>query len=203
LAKYQPWAYPGLSNGVILRKTIHTSGFAVPLLCIRLSSTYMVSLPLVLLTIVYTVAELARTKGIKVPVFSTITRKAAAPKPEINHFVTAPITFATGIIISLLIFPTQIAYTSIAILTLGDSFASVFGRTFGKTSLFFNRKKSLEGTICGFTFAFLGSLFFIGPIQAIVACAVGMFAECLPSPFDDNLVTPLVAGTVLILLTLF
>jgi len=177
LAKYQPWVYPVLSNGVILRKTIHASGLAVPLLCIRLSSTYMVSLPLVLLTVVYTVAELARTKGIFVPVFSTITRKAAAPKPKINHFVIAPITFATGIIISLLIF--------------------------GKNPLFFNRKKSLEGTISGFTFAFLGSLLFIDPLQAIVACAVGMLAECLPSPFDDNLVTPLSAGTILILITLF
>ena len=203
MAEYRHWVYPGLSNGLILRKTIHASGFAVPILCARLSPAYMVSLPLILLTVVYTLAELARTKGVFVPIFSTVTRKAAAPKPKINNFVTAPITFATGIIISLLIFPTHISYTSIAVLTLGDGFASVCGRAFGKTRLFFNKKKSLEGTISGFTFAFLGSLLFIDPLQAMIASAVGMVAECLPSGFDDNLVTPLSAGTILILLTAF
>jgi len=193
--------YSSLSNGEILRKTIHISGFAVSFVCIYLFNVPLVSMSLFLVTIGYAVSELARTKGINVPVFSTITRKVAASNAEMNHFVTAPISFAMGIILALLIFPTYTAYASIAVLTLGDGFASIFGKIFGKTPLFFNRKKKFEGTICGFTCAFLGSTLFINPLKAIVAAAVGMLAECLPSPIDDNLVTPLSAGMALILFT--
>jgi phytol kinase len=203
LAKFQLLAYSRLSNGEILRKAIHISGFAVPLLCLQLSNTHFVSTALFLVTIVYIASEVARTKGTNFPVFSRVTRKLVVPNREVNRFVTAPIFFAMGIIFSLLVFPPHVAYTAVVVLTFGDGFASVFGRIFGKTSLLFNRKKNLEGTICGFTCAFLGALLFVSPLQALVAAAVGMFAESLPLPVDDNLVTPLSAGTVLILFALF
>jgi len=203
LAKFQLLAYSRLSNGEILRKAIHISGFAVPFACVQLSNASLVSTVLFLVTIVYAASEIARTKGTNFPVFSTITRKAAASNPEINHFVTAPISFATGILLTLLIFPTNIAYASIAVLTLGDGFACIFGKIFGKTPLFFNRKKKLEGTICGFTYAFLGATLFVSPLKALVAAAAGMLAECLPTPIDDNLVTPLAAGAAIIILSSF
>ena len=203
MAKFQLLAYSRLSNGEILRKAIHISGFVVPFACVQLSNASLVSTALFLVTIVYAASEIARTKGTNFPVFSTITRKAAASNPEINHFVTAPISFATGILLTLLIFPTNIAYASIAVLTLGDGFACIFGKIFGKTSLFFNRKKKLEGTICGFTCAFLGATLFVIPLKALVAAAAGMLAECLPTPIDDNLVTPLAAGAAIIILSSF
>jgi phytol kinase len=201
--KYQLRTYSSLSNGEILRKAIHISGFAVCFVHIYIFNGRLVVLSLFLVTILYVLSELARTKEINVPVFSTITRKAVVSNPEINHFVTAPISFSMGIILSLFIFPTYVAYASIAVLTLGDGFASIFGKIFGKTPLFFNRKKKLEGTICGFTCAFLGSTLFVSPLKALVVAAVGMLAECLPSPIDDNLVTPLSAGTALILFNSF
>lgn len=203
MAKCQLRAYSSPSNGEILRKAIHISGFAVPFIYLYLFNARLVSLSLFLVTVLYAVSELTRTKGINVPVLSTITRKAAVSNSEINHFVTAPISFAMGIILALLIFPPHIACASIAVLTLGDGFAGIFGKIFGKTTHFFNRKKKLEGTICGFTCAFLGSTLFIGPLKALVAAAVGMLVECLPSPIDDNLVTPLSAGIALILFASF
>lgn len=196
-------AHSGLSKGEILREAIHISGFAVPFLCIYLFNSRLASLSLFLITVLYAVSELARTKGIYVPVFSTITRKAAAPNPEINHFVTAPIFFAVGIILSLLIFPTSIAYASIAVLTLGDGFASFFGKIFGKTPFSFNRKKKVEGSLFGFIFAFLGATLFVDPMKGLVAATVGMLAECLPSPIDDNLLVPLAAGLALTTFTSF
>jgi dolichol kinase len=201
--KFQFRTYSGLSNSEILRKVIHISGFSVAFVHIYLFNNPLVILALFLVTVLYALSELARTKEINIPVFSTITRKAAASRLEINHFVTAPISFAMGITLSLLIFPTYIAYASIAVLTLGDGFACIFGKIFGKTPLFFNRKKNLEGTICGFTCAFLGATLFVSPLKALVAAAVGMLAECLPLPIDDNLVIPLSAGTALILFASF
>ena len=203
MAKFQLWAYSRLSNDEIIRKTIHISGFAVPFACVQLSNVRLVSTALFLVTIVYAAAEIARNKGTNFPVFSTITRKAALSNPEINHYVTAPISFATSILLTLLIFPTHIAYASIAVLTLGDGFACLFGKIFGKTPLFFNRKKKIEGTICGFTCAFLGATLFVNPLKALVAAAAGMLIECLPTPIDDNLVIPLAAGTALVLFTSF
>jgi dolichol kinase len=203
LAKYQFQKYSGLSDDEILRKAIHIGGFAVPLLCFQLSNAHLIFALLFLLMIVYATSEIARTKGTNFPLFSTITRKAVASNSQSNHFVTAPISFATGILLTLLIFPTDIAYASIAVLTLGDGFACILGKIFGKTPLFFNRKKKLEGTICGFTFAFLGATLFVSPLKALVAAAAGMLAECLPTHIDDNLVTPLTAGTALILFTSF
>jgi phytol kinase len=203
LAKFQLLAYSRLSNGEILRKAIHISGFAVSLLCLQLSNTHLVSTALFLVTIFYIASEFARTKGTNFPVFSIVTLKLVVPNREGNRFVKAPIFFAMGIIFSLLVFPPYIAYTAVSVLTFGDGFASVFGRIFGKTSLLFNRKKKLEGTICGFICAFLGALLFVSPLKALVAAAVGMFAESLPLPVDDNLVTPLSAGTALILFALF
>ena len=201
--KFQLRTYSSLSNGEILRKAIHISGFSVVFIHLYLFNDRPVILALFLVTILYALSELARTKEINFPVFSTVTRKVAASNPEIKHFVTAPISFAMGITLSLLIFPTYIAYTSIAVLTLGDGFACIFGKIFGKTPLFFNRKKKLEGTICGFLCAFLGSTLFVSPVLALVAAAVGMLAECLPSPIDDNLVIPLSAGMALILFISF
>ncbi len=201
MAKFQVLAYSRLSNGELLRKVIHIGGFAVPLTCLHLSNIRPVYITLFLVTIVYATSEIARTKGTKFPIFSTITRKAAEAHHETNNFVTAPISFVTGMLLALLIFPATTAYASIAVLTLGDGFACIFGKIFGKTSLFFNREKKLEGTICGFACAFLGATFFVSPLKALVAAAAGMLAECLPSPIDDNVVIPLSAGMVLVLFT--
>ena len=201
MAKFQLPAYSRLSNGEILRKAIHISGFAVPLVCVQFCNASLVCTALFLVTIVYVASEIARIKGTNFPLFSIVTRKAAASGLEINHFVTAPISFATGILLTLLIFPADIAYASIAVLTLGDGFACFCGKMFGKTPLFFNRKKSLEGTICGFASAFLGATLFVSPLKALVADVAGMLAECLPSPIDDNMIIPLFAGIALILFT--
>jgi dolichol kinase len=203
LAKLQLLAFSSLSKGEILRKSIHISGFTVPFACIHFSNALLVSTALFLVAVVYAVSELTRVKGTNFPVFSKITRKAAASNRESSHIVTAPIFFALGITLTLLIFPTHIAYASVAVLTLGDGFACIFGKTFGKTPLFFNRKKKLEGTICGFTCAFLGATLFVSPLKALIAATTGMLAECLPTPGDDNLVTPLAAGAVLTILTRF
>jgi len=203
LEKFQLLAFSRLSNGEILRKVIHISGFAVPLTCFHLSNVRLVIVALFVVTIAYATSEISRIKGTDFPIFSTITRKAAVSDLEISHFVKSPISFAMGILLTLLIFPRTTAYASMAVLTLGDGFACIFGKIFGKTPLFFNRKKKLEGTICGFICAFLGATLFISPLKALVAAAAGMLAECLPSPIDDNLVVPLTAGVALVMFIQF
>ena len=154
------FANSGLSNSEILRKVIHISGFLIPLVCVQFLSTYLVSVGLFLVIVVYTISEVARGYEINFPIFSTVTQKAAKSVFEVKYFATAPIAFTLGITLSLLFFPPSIAYASITVLTLGDSMANIFGKVFGKIPLPFNRKKTFEGTICGFVCAFFGSILF-------------------------------------------
>ncbi|MCZ2856597.1 MAG: hypothetical protein O2U62_05850, partial [Candidatus Bathyarchaeota archaeon] len=143
--------------------------------------------------------EFARVEGINLPVISAITRQAAT-KPEIHEFVTTPIFFATGIMLALILFPYPINYASIAIFTLGDGTATLFGRKLGRTVFPLNKGKRIEGTVFGFIFALLGALLFVSHLEALIGAAVGMLAEALPTPINDNLTIPLTAGLVLILL---
>ena len=187
---------PDLSRSDLIREAIHISGVFVPFVCIYLLDRYLVSLLILIVTLLYIASELVRLRGINVPVFSTLTWRAAI-KPELYEFVTAPIIFAIAIMVSLILFPTPINYASIAILALGDGFATLFGKKFGRTTFPFNKGKQVEGSIFGFLFAFIGALAFVNPTQALVASAVGMLVESLPTPVSDNLAVPIVSGLAL------
>jgi len=187
---------PSISRSEAVRETIHLSSFLVPFICIYVLESYLVSLLILLVTLVYIASEVARLQGINIPVLSTITWKSAN-KPEFYEFATAPVFFALGIVFSLILFPAPTSYASIAILTLGDSSATIFGKKFGSVTFPFNKGKNVEGSIFGFLFASLGSMLFVDPVKALVGASVGMLAECLPLPLSDNLTVPLASGLVL------
>lgn len=185
-----------LSRNQILRETIHVTGFAVPFICTYLLNRYLVALLILAVMLLYSVSEVARILGVTIPLFTSITSQAAV-KLEQYEFAAAPIFYALGIMLSLLIFRPSIGYASIAILTLGDGFAALFGGKSGKTLFPFNKAKCVEGSLFGFIIAFLGALFFVDPTSALVGATIGMLIECLPLPISDNLTIPLVSGVAL------
>lgn len=189
---------PTLSKNQIIRGTIHMSGFAVAFVCNYLLNHHIITFLIFLITLLYIVSEFARITGITFPIFTAITSRATV-KLEPYEFATAPIFYALGIMLSLTIFPPSVGYASIAILTLGDGSATLFGKKFGKTRFPFNKAKNLEGSILGFILAFLGATLFVDPIRAFISAIAGMLSECLPTPINDNLIIPLTTG---ILLTL-
>ncbi|UCE95275.1 MAG: HAD-IB family phosphatase [Candidatus Bathyarchaeota archaeon] len=188
---------PLLQNEVV-RETIHASGFFVIVIAIRLG-IYQAVFVLSLITLIYTASELARMENRSIPIVSSITLKAATFS-ERYEFTTAPIFLALGITLSLLLFPTPINYASIAIVSFGDSAASIFGKLFGRTPVPFNKGKSLEGSVVGLAFAFLGAAIFLHPLQAFVGAIVAILMESLPLPISDNISTPLTTGALLTLL---
>lgn len=202
MATFQVLADSKLSRNIILRKTIHLSGFLAPLMFVPIFNAYLVSAVLLLICAVYAASELARTRGINFPVFPMVTQKAAKSVMEINSFALAPITYALGIVFSLLLFPAPIAFASIAVLTLGDGFACIFGVVLGKTPLLYNKNKTVEGSLCGFTCAFLAAILFVNPVNALIAVGVGMAVESIPYSFEDNLLIPLSSGITLMFLSL-
>ena len=186
-----------LSKSEILRETIHVSGFAVPFICTYVLNPYLAVFLIFVVTLLYGMSELARIMEITFPIFTSITSHAAV-RLEPYEFVTAPIFYAFGIMLSIIIFPPQIGYASIAVLTLGDGFASLFGKL-GRKQFSFNKTKHLEGSLFGFIFAFLGAVCFVNPISALIGATVGMLVECLPSPISDNLTVPLISGAAMML----
>jgi len=114
--------------------------------------------------------------------------------------------FFAGCLLALKLFPQQIALASIAILTFGDPTTSLVSalskRRYRKP---FNTLKNFYGTIAGIIVSFFAALFFVPWKFAIVAAIAAMISEAFiidigSDTVDDNLVVPLVAGTVLYLL---
>lgn len=97
--------------------------------------------------------------------------------------------------VSLFLFPLPAAMLSIAVLALGDSFSTAVG-IFGRNRIFYNRKKTWEGTLAGFAAAYAGC-FLISPQLALPAALSGMIAESLPLKIDDNLTVPILTGIAL------
>jgi dolichol kinase len=94
-----------------------------------------------------------------------------------NIPLTGTILLVCGIILSLVLFPKEIVYASIAVVGFGDSVATIAGVTMGRHKLPYSEQKSVEGTLAGITAAFLASLFFVTPVQAFVGSTGGMLLE--------------------------
>jgi len=180
-----------------IREDIHAAGFFMPVIA-GLIGIPIVATIILFIAIVYTASELSRLEGHELPIVSTITRHAAS-QSELYGFAAAPLYFAAGILLTLLIFPTPAGAAAIAIFCLGDSAASLFGGLIS-TSLPFNKGKTWEGSVAGFFFAFLAGTFFVSPLLALVGAAIAMTIEVLPLPVNDNVLVPVITGAALTLL---
>jgi dolichol kinase len=118
---------------------------------------------------------------------------------ERDRFIIRPLYLALGVILTLLLFPTNIAYASIGILAVGDPVAAYVGGRFGRNHV--RRRKTLEGLLAGFVAAFLVAALIVSPLAAFVGSIGGMLMELLDVP-DDNLTMPIAAGAMMTLLSL-
>ncbi len=182
----------------LTRETIHASGIFIPILALLLGKPW-VALGISSVIAAYTASEYMRVRGKAMPIISTITRRAAS-QYELYEIALAPLYFAFGILLTLIIFPVPASSAAIAMFALGDSSASIIGSTISKRHLPFNRAKTLEGSLGGFIFAFLAGLIFVSPWIALIGATVAMTIEYLPLPVNDNLMIPLITGLVLTLI---
>jgi dolichol kinase/phosphoserine phosphatase len=186
------------SKNDLTRESIHALGFFVPVLA-GLVGVYPMALMICVVSVLYLISELSRMNRKNLPVISVITRNAVS-QAERYEFAAAPLYFAIGILLTLLLFPAPLNGAAIAIFTLGDSTASLFGGLISKKPLPFNKGKTVEGSLAGFFFAFLAGTFFVSPVLALIGAAVAMAIESLPLPVNDNILIPLGAGLALLLL---
>ena len=146
-------------------------------------------------------------KRVRLPLFSFFLDHFEREEQRKTFPGKGMIFFFIGVLLVMKLFEKDIALAAIMILTLGDSISHILGEHFGQIRNIFNgkSKKLLEGTIAGTLAGFLGALFFVPASQAFLGSAAAMIAEVIKIDFnertlDDNLIVPLVAGTVIFLL---
>ena len=113
-----------------------------------------------------------------------------------------------GSLLVLKLFDENIAFASIIILIFADPISHLVGKYFGKTKSFIDKRKNIEGHIAGALIASIFAMFFVHPILAISGAITAMLFESLiieiqRIELDDNLVIPLVAGTIMFIITEF
>jgi phytol kinase len=187
---------PSLTVHDFSRLLFHISGLWVPFFGMLLGIHPFLFL-IISITVVYCISEFLRLTGRTIPVITSITTFSARGR-ELRQFVLAPVYFALGIFIVLLFFPNSFGFAGIAILTLGDSTASL-GHKMGKTRFSYNKLKSLEGSLAGFLAGMLGAVLFTDPRFAVIGSFAGMLIESLPTPIDDNFTVPISAATTMYL----
>jgi phytol kinase len=114
--------------------------------------------------------------------------------------------FFIGVLLCVKLFEKDIALAAIMVLALGDSVSHIVGAQYGKIKNIFNWRghKLFEGTVMGSLCGFVGALLFVPIPEALLGSFGAMFAEVIEIEFnqntlDDNLVVPLVAGTIMLL----
>jgi dolichol kinase len=78
----------------------------------------------------------------------------------------------------------------------------------GKLKNPFSKKKFFDGIIFGTIGGAVGALFFVNPIEACIGALIAIIAESVEfalngEAVDDNLIVPLIAGTIIYLLRLW
>ena len=136
----------------------------------------------------------AVSRGYTIPVVSRVIagleRRDAAPGK-------GALFFALGALFCLVFFGKEIAFMGLVVLSLLDSVTTLVGVRFGRTRIY--NHKSLEGTLAGIAVTAIVLCLLIPPAIALTTAAATALAE-LVSPVDDNLVIPVVACLVLVLL---
>ena len=175
------------------RALVHASSILVPTL-VELTSKPLILAVLGAVTVAYIAQELLRLRERHVPLISRFTLKMSR-QDERSHFVAAPVFLALGIILSLILFPRNIAYSSIAIVAIGDPVAAYVGRRFGRMHF---RGKTWEGFAAGTLAAFAPTLLLVPPFIGALGSIVGMMLE-LSGIIQDNLAIPLSSGISMLL----
>jgi len=178
----------------LVRSLIHLSGFLTIFLRINLGLT-LVLLLITVTSIIYCLSEFLRLKGKTFPLIK-LTIKAAKDE-EKKSFIIKPIYYAIGIASALILFPNSIGNSAIAILTIGDSLAGLSGTTIGKTPIPYNKNKTVEGSLIGFSIAFFAANLFSPMKIALIGAFVGALTESYDKFIEDNLFIPLVSGFIM------
>ncbi len=187
------------------RKIVHMLiGIAALLLLIN---NIVTPLTIFIILIIGTFCSLLSLK-FRIPILSFFLDNFERPE-EKSKLPGIGIIFAVvGSLLALQLFERNIALASITILTFADPISHLIGKLFGKTKSFLDKRKNIEGHLAGAIISSLFAMFFVHPVLAFAGALIAMLFEAIiieiqKVELDDNLIIPLVAGTVMFLIVEF
>lgn len=200
-------------KGEVERQLIHLFTGITLILLIRAAGDMALTILLLLLSVYVTVSVVMMTNKLPLSLSTFLCRWGRPSKQTIPLKGTT--LLLCGITLTLILFPEQIVYASIAIVAFGDSVATAVGVLIGRHKLPYSEKKTVEGTISGIIAAFLASFLFVTPVQALVGSVGGMLLESIidlqtirefdsqmiPKFFlNDNFLIPLFSGLLMFII---
>ena len=179
-----------LTKKEILRKMIHLSSVLIIFLDSYVGHEIAIY-SLFFMTLIYSISEFLRVNSkFRVPVISDITEYCSYSF-EKKTFVYSPLAFALSMLVLLMFFNKVHAYVGIIALGLGDFMAGLIGKKYGKIKIFYNKKKSFEGSLSMVFVVFFGSLLFTQDIlTSLIVSLFATFIESLSNEAVDNLTVP-------------
>tara|TARA_Y100000992_G_scaffold272240_1_gene213685 strand:- start:12 stop:587 length:576 start_codon:yes stop_codon:yes gene_type:complete len=185
----------------ISRKFLHIFSLIIPLSYLWIFKDK--SLVLVLLLILSIFSILIEFLRFKIESINNIFRKFLnfmLRKNELKGSITGATWLLIGNLITVYLYPIYIAVPALIFLSIGDSFAALFGKKIPKLKI---GNKSIIGTLAGI-FSSLPIALLVNqvlPIHVLVIGAVtAMLVELLPIPLNDNLTIPILSGFIMIII---
>ena len=174
------------------RKSIHLLGLIFPILYVFTTrNTAIIGVGCLLafvLAIELLKAFLPAFRAMFMRIFSPMLRSQ-----EQKGGLTGATYYLIGSFLCILLFDKTLAIVCLCFLTLGDLFAALIGKQWGRIKLF--SRKSLEGSLaCFIVCTAVALLIGLHPIVAIVGALVATLIELLPTGVDDNVTIPLISG---------
>ncbi len=180
------------------RKSIHLLGLIFPILYVFTTRHNAIIGVGCLLAFVLGIellkALLPAFRAMFMRIFSPILRSQ-----ERKGGLTGATYYLIGSFLCILFFDKTLAIVCLCFLTLGDLFAALIGKQWGRIKLF--SRKSLEGSLACFIVCTAAALLIgLHPVVAIAGALVATLIELLPTGVDDNVTIPLISGLAMHLL---
>lgn len=180
----------------LARKSLHLPGLFFLYLG-KDHRTVSISLLGILIVLYLLSFLIEKQKGQGLPFIATLTHllkrnggKARSLDLGLKNLDLGPPCLALGILISLLFLPFYSAACVVWQICLADAVASLAGKGWGKTKIFYSPKKTYLGSLCFFLTAFLIQLPYVPPQTSLLLSLLGTALESLPFGDFDNLLIP-------------
>lgn len=183
-------------SGLEFRRQLLHMGFGIFLIIMLYLGFFNVYHLMGILILGYTASQLC--KRYRVPIASWVMDRFEREEYRKTFPGKGPIFFMIGSILVVFFFPLKIALASMLMLSVGDALSHIFGKMLSKTT--YKYLKSVEGTVVGIVFSFLGALIFVDVALALWGSVIAMGLEGFDFGFDDNLYIPIVAAIVMSLI---
>ncbi|WP_410509279.1 SEC59/DGK1/VTE5 family protein [Methanosarcina hadiensis] len=202
-------------KGELERQLIHLFTGIFFIIFVYLTGDRALTLLLLLLVFYLAVTYIILNEMLPPQLYAFLCRWGRPGKQNIP--LKGTILLVCGIVVSLILFPEEIVYASIAVVGFGDSVATIAGVTLGRHKLPYSEQKTVEGTLAGIIAAFIAAVVFVTPAQALVGSAGGMLLEsvvgmqtikeldsqaALKFFLNDNFLIPIFSGLLMFIIGL-